>query len=157
MLKHHSSQAPSHFAFSLSEKCRNLGPVSLSHWILKSLFCKSFGQTNLFKCLKNALLKMSINFRMDFVEVLSSSLGAHVIELNICHTITDFARLAKDIKKCLLALPVHRKSEKIIIHSAGEIKSDHTITGALSENGTNSRFGASLHYLWTDSWSWMVY
>ena len=34
-------------------------------------------------CLKNALLKISINFRMDYVGVLSSSLGTHAIELNI--------------------------------------------------------------------------
>ena len=33
--------------------------------------------------LKNALLKISINFRMDYVGVLSSSLGTHAIELNI--------------------------------------------------------------------------
>ena len=34
-------------------------------------------------CLKNALLKISINFRMDYVGVLSSSLGTLAIQLNI--------------------------------------------------------------------------
>ena len=73
-------------------------------------------------CLKNALLKISINFRMDFVGVLSSSLGVHAIELNICHSTTDTLRQAKDIKKFLFALAVHVTSEKIIIHSAGDVK-----------------------------------
>ena len=49
-------------------------------------------------------------------------MGAHAIELNICHTTTDFLRLAKDIKKFLFALAVHVTSEKIIIHSAGDVK-----------------------------------
>ena len=38
---------------------------------------------------------------MDFVGVLSSSLGAHAIALNICHTTTDFLSLAKDIKRVM--------------------------------------------------------
>ena len=40
--------------WSGSEKCSKIGHVTLSRWILKRPFYNSFGQSNLFKCLKNA-------------------------------------------------------------------------------------------------------
>ena len=94
MEKNHNGQAP-----TLSVLIWEMSQSWPFHTILKSPWFKRFGQTNLLKCLKNALLKISINFRMDFVGVLSSSLGAHAIELNICHTTTDFLRLACSLQR----------------------------------------------------------
>ena len=85
MVKNHSGQAPCHLVFlwemSQSWPCHTITLNFESK--SKSPIYKIFGQTNLIKCLKNALLKISINFRMDYVGVLSSSLGTHAIELNI--------------------------------------------------------------------------
>ena len=100
---------------SWSEKCHNLGNFTLSRWIFKNPCFKSFGKKNLLKCLKNALLKMSVNFRLDFIGVLFSFLGAHAIELNIY--MSHYHRLFTPSKR--------HKEISFCSGSAGNIREDH--------------------------------
>ena len=49
---------------SWSEKCSKFGHVTLTHWFLKVYCTRVLAKNFPWKCVKNVLLKISINFRM---------------------------------------------------------------------------------------------